>query len=276
MIPVYIPSMGRANRKLGGGHTALNLPNDWLVNYVVPEEEEETYRAALGGIGLGWCGVIRTSARGIASTRRYIGELAATSGHESFVMMDDDLQFYVRKSPEAFNLRYTTPEEVTPALRWIEAALDQHAHVSLSAREGNNRVGAGPPDTLVAENTRTLRVLAYRTEEFLACEHGRVDVMEDFDVNLQLLRRGLSNAVSFHWAQGQRMTNEAGGCSTYRTHEVHEASARRLAELHPEFVRLRQKENKSGGAFGHRTEVTISWKKAYDEGLRTRAVSSTG
>lgn len=273
MVPVYIPSMGRAGRK---GKTAESLTADSLVNYIVPPEEEETYRAGLMRSGLGWCGVIPCPHRGIAATRRFIGELAAVAGHSKFVMMDDDLQFYVRKSPEAFNLRYTSPHEVTGALDWLERALDQHAHVSLSAREGNNRVGAGPPETLVAENTRTLRVLAYRTEEFLACEHGRVDVMEDFDVNLQLLRRGLSNAVSFHWAQGQKMTNEAGGCSTYRTHAVHEASARRLAELHPEFVRLRQKENKSGGAFGHRTEVTISWKKAYDEGLRTRAVGSTG
>jgi hypothetical protein len=156
-------------------------------------------------------------------------------------------------------------------LLWMQSALNEHAHVSVSAREGNNRAGVGEAP-LVSLNTRTLRVLAYRTEEFLRAEHGRVPVMEDFDVNLQLLRAGHSNACASFWAQGQRMTNEAGGCSTYRTHELHEGAARRLAELHPGLVRLRQKQNKTDReGFGTRTEVTISWKAAYADGRRVLA-----
>ncbi len=87
--------------------------------------------------------------------------------------------------------------------------------------------------------------------------------MEDFDVQLQLLKRGLGNACLYYWAQGQSKTNAPGGCSLWRTHEVHEAAARRLAELHPGLVRLRQKANKTdAGGFGTRMEVTIAWKKA--------------
>ena len=275
MIPVYIPSMGRADKRLSLG-PAAQMPEDWLVNYVVPPAEEAKYRSALAARGLSRVGVMAAhDVSGIANTRLFIGKFAKRVGQPKFVMMDDDIKFYVRKSPDAFNLRYTKPEEVGEALTWIEISLDDHAHVSLSAREGNNRADAGERVALTVNNTRTLRVLAYRTEEFLATEHGRVPVMEDFDVNLQLLRRGLSNAVSFWWAQGQRQTNEAGGCSTYRTHELHEAAARKLADLHPGFVRLRQKENKSGGAFGHRTEVTIAWKKAFDA-ARSGSVGTDG
>ncbi len=267
MLPVYIPSMGRADGRLKDS-PAAQMPEEHLVNYVVPPDEADKYRSALAARGLSRVGVIPAhDVSGIANTRLFIGKLAFAVGHSKFVMMDDDIKFYVRKSTEALNLRYTKPEEVGEALNWIEQSLDDHAHVSLSAREGNNRVDAGERVALTVNNTRTLRVLAYRTEDFLACEHGRVPVMEDFDVNLQLLRKGLSNAVSFHWAQGQRQTNEAGGCSTYRTHELHEEAARRLAELHPGFVKLRQKNNKSGGVFGVRTEVTISWKSAFKDGV---------
>lgn len=151
-------------------------------------------------------------------------------------------------------------------LRTIEGLLDEYAHVGVSAREGNNRAGEGDAP-LLQENTRTYRVLAYQTDMFLSVEHGRVRVMEDFDVNLQLLRQGHKNACLFYWAQGQKMTNAPGGCSTWRTHEVHEESARRLAELHPGLVSLREKHNKTDAdGFGTRTEVTIQWKRAYNHG----------
>jgi hypothetical protein len=165
----------------------------------------------------------------------------------------------------------------------VEAALEQYAHVGISAREGNNRLDrqvrvgeyAGLDTDIVTaqECTRTLRALAYQTAEFLKCEHGRVDVMEDFDVNLQLLERGLPNLNLAHWAQGQRQTNAPGGCSTYRSQDVQTASAVRLAELHPGFVTLREKKNKSGGAFGNRTEVTIQWAKAYKQGLAKKVAA---
>ena len=153
-------------------------------------------------------------------------------------------------------------------MQHISDHLDTYDHVGVSAREGNNRIGVGGLD-LRNDNTRTLRALAYRTDSFLGVVHGRVDVMEDFDVNLQILRGGGSNTSLHYWAQGQSMTNAPGGCSTYRTHEVHERSAEKLAELHPGLVRLRLKENKTdAGGFGTRKEVTIQWKKAYQEGQR--------
>ena len=135
--------------------------------------------------------------------------------------------------------------------------------------------------TLVDHNTRTLRVLAYQTQAHVRCNHLRVSVMEDFDIALQLLEKGGSIAVSYWWAQGQRMTNESGGCSVYRSHEVHEDSARSLATLHPGLVSLRQKSNKTDrDGFGTRTEVTIQWKLAHKLGqqrlLEGKSVGAAG
>jgi hypothetical protein len=260
------------------------MPQEWRerVTYVVPEEQYESYVRWLQ-TGRNFKGVsVRpcpAAVKGIAATRHWIGKYAGALGEESFAMIDDDIaEPFIRVSEDDWHLRYTTPEEYGGMLETIEALLGEPdiAHVGVSPREGNNRFPAGPAP-LIQWNTRTLRFLCYKTKEFLEVEHGRVEVMEDFDVNLQLLRKGYKNANLMYWAQDQRGTSAPGGCSDYRTLAVHDAAARKLAELHPGLVRLRQKTNKTDlGGFGTRTEVTISWKKAYEEGVKARAAAQPG
>jgi hypothetical protein len=96
-------------------------------------------------------------------------------------------------------------------------------------------------------------------------EHGRVEIMEDFDLNLQMLRAGYSSAVLYKYANGQGETNAPGGCSTFRTLELHNRNVAKLAELHPGFVKLKtNRKTKSGGELSNRHEATIYWKKAYE------------
>ncbi len=259
---VYIPSAHRADERV------LRSPAAQLKKYVpywvVPVDQVTAYIEALERHGVPGV-VLGCAETGIARTRYWIANHAWLSGDKTLVMLDDDIGFLVRRSDQTWQLRATEPDEADEAIDWLEAMLSPgtgYDHAGLSAREGNNRAGVGGKD-LHDKNTRMLRVLAYRTDRLLSMQHGRVTVMEDFDISLQLLRSGGQNIVSYWWAQGQRMTNEPGGCSTYRTHAVHEESARKLAELHPGLVRLRQKENKTDReGFGTRTEVTISWKKA--------------
>ena len=152
------------------------------------------------------------------------------------------------------------PEEYHALFGLLDEWMDQgYGHCGISAREGNNRV-----KDLSAENTRYIRALAYDLD---ICrdkvEHGRVTVMEDFDVALQLLRAGVPNKVSFFYAQGQKQSNAAGGCSTYRSPEVQAESALKMKELHEDFVRVVEKETKTAWGWGKRQDVVISWKKAY-------------
>lgn len=142
-------------------------------------------------------------------------------------------------------------------------ALTEYPMVGISAREGNNYAGTGPAP-LIKECTRSMRFYAFRTADFLSIDAGRMPEMADFDTALQFLRRGQKNAVLYYWAQHQPGTQAPGGCEAYRTHATHEAAAKKLAELHPDFVSLRTKTNKSGGEFGTRTEVTVQWRKAYE------------
>lgn len=259
-MKIFVPSLSRfsSGRLANGPLKYMSKEQQSDVTYVVPEEQAVKYEYGMGLAGVR-ARVVGSPAAGIAAVRLWCGQHAED---DKFVMVDDDVKFMVRAGADDWHLVQQKPADVAEMWSAVSTLLDEYGHVGVSPREGNNRFGVGPAP-LIAENTRTLRVLAYRTADFLRMIHGRVAVMEDFDVNLQLLEAGIPNASTYYWSQDQLMTNAPGGCSTYRTHDVHEASARELQRLHPDFVRLRQKENKGGGAFGTRTEVTIAWKKAF-------------
>lgn len=229
------------------------------VRLVVPSSQVSSYRGLAAKYA---CDLVGCPQDGIARTRQFCGQITTSW---CFLMLDDDLKFYRRVSPNDTRLRY--PEDlnvdVGDMLRCVKAKLCKYVHVSISAREGNNRL---PYEGV--ECSRPLRALAYRTAAFRGLIHGRVQVMEDFDVTLQLLRQGHKNHVIASWSQGQQQTQMAGGCSDYRTHEVHAENVRKFAELHKGFVKLREKRNKSGGDFGHRLEATIYWQRAWESSQR--------
>ncbi len=264
---VYIPSRGRHTKaELRRGPVAQFTPAQRAeTTYVVPTEEITIYKSGVAAL---WpeVKVVGRVYDTIGEKRALIGRDAEFRKRDRFAMMDDDINLLVRRSDDDWRLRAAMPDEVTFMLATMDAYLNTHASVGISAREGNNRAGVGDIDMLAMPNTRVMRCLAYRTKDFNACEHNRLPFMEDFDVQLQLLRKGLGNCCLYYWGNGQAMTNAPGGCAITRTHELHEASARKLAELHPGFVRLRQKTNKTDKTgLGTRTEVTIAWKRAAGE-----------
>lgn len=266
MIPVFIPSRGRAKLKLIRSGAYSQLPQGYHVAYVVPNEELSAYA------GLGLPVIARPpEVVGVAAARHFIGWYCQQYGIEKFIMIDDDLKFFTRISEDDWHLRRSQPEDMVEMLATVERYLDDYGQIGISARTGANRVGCGAKP-LLKEATRTNGCTAYRTADFMSVEHQRLPFMEDFDVTLQLLLKGVPNACFYHWSYDQSQTNAPGGCSLYRTHEGHEESARKLAELHPGFVSLRQKANKTGGEFGTRTEVTVQWKKAYEAGQKARTL----
>lgn len=272
-MKIYVPSMGRAGN-IGSIGTTLDFLSQ--ATLVVPNEELKSYcrvAEAYGARNQVDLNVISCPVAGIAGVRRWIGELAIDNGEDRFCMMDDDLRFDVRENIASYKLRKATKQDVRSMVGWIAAQLrDDVAHASVSIRMANNTYAGGNVESLTKYNKRTLRVLAYQTKEFLAMKHGRVTVMEDFDVNLQLLRAGYRNATTFWWSQDQRGTGSKGGCSSYRTKEAHNASAEALKHLHPDFVKLRNKHTKtSSPEMRDRLEVTIQWEKAYVSSQKVEA-----
>ena len=249
---IYIPTRGRADNQV----TLSFFPEDMRkdVVLVIDEDEKHLYENKYDCKYM----VIPEEIKGIAKKRQYIHK---HTEDKKIVMLDDDLRFYIRKSPTDWHLRYLEPEEYKALFGLLDKWLDDYAHVGVSAREGNNRV-----EHLAVENTRYMRVLGYNLNMFDNVELGRVDVMEDFDINLQLLRQGKPSKISYYYAQGQKSSNAEGGCSEWRTIEVHNAGAEKLHDLHPDFVKVVEKETKTAWNGMPRKDVNVQWKRAYNSG----------
>lgn len=261
----------------GEAQTFANVPRDVPLTLVCREEEVQQYAELISG-RLGrmrdtiWS-IPAGAVSGIATTRQWIMDRAVAEGHDKVVMMDDDLHVIVRgKIPEGepgwdYKLRpVETAAEFQELLDWFDRALNQYAHAAVSMREGNNHIpGLAKFDTA----NRGIRMVGYNlvATRLLNCVfRPEAEGREDLDMTLQLLRAGAPNIVTYHWAQGQRSAGADGGLSGSRTLDDQDRTARRLAELHPGLVKLRTKTNVSGAMAGERTEVTIYWKRALEEG----------
>lgn len=190
---------------------------------------------------------------------------------QRLVLLDDDMKFYRRRDDDRGKAVNATAEDVTAMLRALSEKLHDYVHAGVLGREGANRMAEH--DELYA--TRQVRVLGYRARDLLklgARFNNRASVMCDFDMTLQLLRAGYPNVLLCQWWQGHPDSDAPGGCSTYRTAELQTATAHRLAELHPGYVRVVQKTTKTAWGGGTRTDVQIAWKRAYADGQLKRFV----
>ena len=264
-MEVFVPSRSRFNGEVRLWTLDFLQRSKWVKRYlVVPLNQVKSYKAVGKQYDIE---VIGCKANGIAATRQFIGQIAK----DKFLMLDDDLRFFERPAfvtgPASAGGSVSNDSNWLFLVDWIgmrqllltvEHALDKFVHVAVSARQNNNNLPL--PHTI---NHRPLRALAYRRKPFLQCGHSRVQLMEDFDVTLQLMAMGYSNCVLTSYAQDQYATQLPGGCSDYRNHASHEAAVRKLAALHAPFVTIRKKESLTNvsGEFGDRIEATIAWKK---------------
>ena len=256
---IAIPSTRRAGKQLTWKNLSAAGRAQTIV--VVPEGEEQAY-----GCRIPAPQVHGIPVRGIGHTRQWILEYAAQHSDDGKVaMFDDDLRFTVRRQDDPTKFRLPTEQDVDAMLHRLSVLLDTHIHASIAVRQGANRK---TEPTLY--NERMLRVLAFDARKTLAAgvDYGRLEVMEDFDVTLTLLRKGHPCAIVNDYAQDQVASNAPGGCSTYRDFGMQERSALMLAELHAPFVTVVEKKTPNWGKFGGgvRKDVIIQWKRAFDSG----------
>lgn len=191
-------------------------------------------------------------------------ELMTRDCDDKLVMLcDDDFTFFRRIDPFEPQLRKMEDEDWDDLIEQIEGLFAENPNlygVGVSMRQGNNRLDADG-----AENTRLNGCIIYRKSRFLhhTIEHDRTNPMNDFDVNLQLLRSGWDNHLISEFCYNQGGTNAPGGSSDYRTLETQARATEFLESAHPGFVRTRIKQNKTGDpSLRERKEVTVYWKKA--------------
>jgi len=262
---IFIPTLNRGPemqftiRELGP-----KLVKKYGVTVVCPVKEVKSFEGhpALLGARVRGC-----SAKGIAATRQSILEC---SDDPHILMLDDDLSSWSwRDEAEGLDgepsVRYRKATEAQRAAGLAEVVklLRRYGHGSIGHRLfANNRAA-------LDFNTRQLRALAYDRD--LLKREGikfRVPVMEDFDVQLQLLKRGHECFQLNRLVQEQRGSNEEGGCSTYRTDDVQRKAAEQLAKLHPDCVTVVTKQQKGNGTmWGTRTDVKVNWRRAILAGM---------
>jgi len=247
---IYIHTAGRPDKQI----TLKSFSSDLVkrTRLVVQDAEKDRYLKLPNVV------VLPGDIDRLSPTRQWILENAET---DKFVMMDDDLTFAHRRPYTGTKLYKADIENVETMFTELEYLLETYIHVGISAREGNNRVQSN-----LKENTRMMRLLGYNKPEVLktGARFDRIDTKQDFDMTLQLLRKGHKNAVLYSFAHNQPGSNNTGGCSVYRDPEMMDRCSRELANLHPEFVKVVEKQTKTSWGGGIRTDVRIAWKKAYE------------
>lgn len=272
LIPTY--------RRTGNQATFNNLPPEWKKETVMVVDEQDAaelkQRPEFEGIDF-W--IRPPHIKGIAQKRKWMFENIL---EEKICMMDDDLSFEVRTGikPEERKegeqlTRAANTDDLHYWLHELSKKLDTYAHAGFSVRRHNDKLPSG-----WFENSRVQCVLGFRPEVVRQnCELGRIELREDFDYTLQLLKKGFPNAICSEILFSQQI-NAPGGVSTYRTTEYNNEEARRLEQFHPGLVKAINRkyvtQNKSD--FGERIEVICYWKKAYEQGVAThgrRNISGT-
>lgn len=250
-MQIFIPTYGRADRQ----HTYKHLPKALQkhTTLVVQHRERKLYSDYEHL-------VLPPRIETISPARQWIMNYAKRQGIRKVCMLDDDLRFDYRRMDERGKFYVADDQQIKALFKEIKKCLAHYAHVGVLAREGGNRVL-----TSTTECTRMMRVLAYDVEVFHKekIKFDRLPLQEDFDVTLQLLRKGFPNLVLCEWVQGQGTSNADGGCSHFRTIEMHNENAKNLHLLHPDFVKIVRKQTKGAWNGQPRLDVAVQWKKAY-------------
>jgi hypothetical protein len=258
-MKIYIPSIGRAESQ----RTLAQIPMRWRehTTIVTSYAELDHYRRNVD------VKVIASPAQGrMSAIRQWMLE----NLEEHILMLDDDINAFCRRVPDweyQKNAKFLVPsarppQEVEELFDQIEAFMEAGwPSVGISARQGNNQIKnrhyriATRMSSAYAINTETLKQLGIRFD--------RVQVMQDFDMVLQLLSQGLPNLVICDWAWNQTPPGGPGGCTTYRTPAMQEEGARRLAELWPGIVEVVIKDGTNKTWWANRVDVRIAWRKLY-------------
>ncbi len=265
-MELYIPTLGRVDRQVTLKNMPVNIQK--AVMLVVHPTEVQAHRAAGVVAQLLPC---PAQGKGIGPVRDWILDHATKAGTKRFAMLDDDIILQKRRGLRTapggrryHTITNATPEEYVQALAWVDGALKVHAHASWGTRfldieTTDKELRGGRAMGLLGYNVAKVNAAGARFGKGLEGTRGG---MEDNNMTLQLLTAGYANAVSMVWRCTSPGSQARGGCQTWRTAATIEEQARRIAELHAPFAKLRVKKSVWAGVEGTQYDVTIQWKKA--------------
>ena len=257
---LFIPTLGRVNNQ----KTYNNLPEKWQKKtyLVVQDQEYDEHDSSINRIRL----PIEISGEfgRISNARSYI---SANFGDDCrYGVFDDDLEF-------VYTDRYWSGGKNRPLVEYdydylFEALIpswmdDGYWHI------GQESTVSVPREKDYNDNYRITAAIYYdgknlNTRNVDWEELYNLDGAEDFDCNLQLLRRGFPNRVSTRYRIATGTIQSEGGCSLNRTVTTHNEAMRMLKERHDGFVKLYEKDNKMDSDDSvKKLGAKIRWKEAF-------------
>ena len=250
---IIIPTLGRVENQV----TLANIPESYHkdVVLVVQEHEYEVMCEKYTNVRV-W--KLPAGTKGIAWTRYHIAK--EFSGQRNFIM-DDDLKF-VKIDPDQLKATTFGEAEFGEMIDQIDQKMDEYVFGGLSTHNT-------PPNAKPFSECTRIYTNVFYNEKFdpdtIDWGTDHVLMPEDFHVTLQLLEAGVANVVFNHFRANPSATQSKGGCETFRTLENHNRGQEILAELHPEFVTVYEKEVPNGPWKGlMKKALKIKWKQAYE------------
>ena len=251
MDRLYIPTYDRVGKQLAFD----SLPNKWkdkAILVVHPDEVHEGYPTLS-------CPVQGT---GIAPVREWIAQHGQGT---RYGVIDDDIEFlYTRKEDEEGPSNIKLDDNMFDSMINIFNDWMDMGYMHCGADASWN------PPTRDKDHKECGRICG---NVFYDGERLPVDdidwtglpIAEDYYVTLQLLTMGFPNMISYRARVNPNETQAKGGCSTFRSLEIHNESMRELQRRFPQFVKLREKIAKNSGEWSNKVKLaaTISWKEAY-------------
>ena len=254
---IVIPTLGRIDKQKTYDSLPERLQN--ITRFVVRDFEYEDF---VNKYGTEKVVKLPSDTKNIAETRHYIFN---SFRDYKYWVLDDDLSF-VRKIPYEIEIKpkWTSmpydDSHFDDMINWAESIFD--SGIPVCGLEYSSII----PDIKyypVKKNSRILANLCVNGPQLQNYDLTflRTIASEDLDFILQLFSYGIENRINTHLRLTGSVENSDGGCSTYRTLELHNESNLRLIELWPGYVSRNMNKNKSKLGHGDIVNLKIQWKK---------------
>lgn len=239
---IYIPTRRRVDNQL----TVERMPR-WMhkhITLVCPSDEVKALKSNYPLVNvLAQPKDIKT----ISAKREWIAKLGV---HDFAFQFDDDLYLYVfngekhvvRSSDKAASKVFF--KETLPEL------CSKYRCVGIGTK-------AFAPKGGVKENYHLGFAFGFHKKAVRKIEWNRLELYEDIDYTLQLLKGGVRIALTYDLAVAQRKAHAAGGLEGERSDEKAQKALKKLIKLHPDVVK-----EKPPSASHPQSNTRISWRGA--------------
>lgn len=254
-VRYFIPTRGRVGKQI----TLRNLPSGLLdrVTLVCPIDEVNAHREEWESLGVDVCAQ-PDSIKTIGAKREWIYKVLAQDVEFAW-QFDDDLVFKI-----CVDGKFRSPHN-WPTDTFYESIFESIQRDYYVA-QAYDVIGLGTsyfaPKGGIKPNYHLGFAFGMGRDARAALEMNRLDVFEDIDYTLQVLRKGIKNGVCYDIVVDQKQPDAPGGVTGERNNETIRRDLEKLISFHPGIVS--EKPLRPGA---HPAAITkVLWAKAAKEG----------